>query len=189
MIINYLKYRYVKTRMTAYLDGELSDQSRRFIARQIDENPLCYREYIQAKQSKQELERSLPSFGQAEAGQLDKIWANIQSELNQPEAIPVTRVMPRQNYSLSYGVAMLILAIIMLTPFAIDASRSNISPVPQHPLPEESVNLTLPASTPDAEARVIAFAVNTEVQSQATSRTSLPLQKHTSASDTETLIK
>jgi len=177
MLISYLRYRYVKNRMTAYLDGELPVKTRRFIARQIDENSLCYREYIRAKQSRQELERSLPVFGKAENGQLDNIWANIQAELNQPESKSAP-VMMRPRYSLSYGVAMLIFAVIMLTPFAIDVSRSGESPVPQHPLPEQAVNRTSPASTPGAETRAIAFAVNSDVQTetQATNRATIPLQ-------------
>jgi anti-sigma factor RsiW len=175
MLLNYLRYRYVKTRMNAYLDGELPLTARRFIARQIDENPLCYRDYIRAKQSKQELERSLPTVGQVQAGQLDNLWATIQAELNQPEN-STTRTNPRPSYSLSYGVAMLILAIIMLAPFAIDASRMSVSPVPQHPLPEETALLTSPASTPDAHPRAIALVVDTAVQVQSTHRSGIPLQ-------------
>lgn len=177
MLINYLRYRYVKNRMTAYLDGDLPVKTRRFIARQIDENPLCYREYIQAKQSRQEIERSLPTFGKAENGQLDTIWANIQAELNQPETGPAPMMM-RPRYSLSYGVAMIIFAIIMLTPYALDVRRADESPVPQHPLPEQVVRNTSPAGTPVAETRAIAFVVNTDsqVETQASNRLSVPLQ-------------
>ena len=128
MLLKYLQYRYVKARMTAYLDGELPVKTRRFIARQIDENPLCYQEYIRTKQTRQELERTLPVFGKASTGQLDNLWANIQEELNQPET--KTLLQRRPGYSLSYGVAMLVLAIIMLAPFAIDAGRANLLPVP-----------------------------------------------------------
>lgn len=172
MLLKYLQYRYVKARMTAYLDGDLPVKTRRFIARQIDENPLCYQDYIRAKQTRQELERALPTFGKPESGQLDNLWANIQLELNQPEFVVVQSRQP-YGYSLSYGVAMLVLAIIMLAPFAIDAGRSSLLPV-SHALPEQVAELALSAATPDSEVRAVAIAVNTEVQSSTVS--SVPLQ-------------
>lgn len=172
MLLKYLQYRYVKARMMAYLDGDLPVKTRRFIARQIDENPLCYQDYIRAKQTRQELERTLPVFGTAESGQLDNLWANIQAELNQADTA-TPQVKHPYSYSLSYGVAMLVLAIIMLAPFAIDAGRSGLSPV-SHALPEQVAELALSAATPDAEVRVVAVAVNTEEQSITVS--SIPLQ-------------
>lgn len=177
MLLNYLKYLYVKNRMTAYLDGELSIKSRRFVARQIDENPLCYQEYILAKQTKQELERSLPMIGKADAPQLDNLWANIQAELNQPDEIAAPiRSIRRPSYSLSYGVAVLLFALLLLTPFAIDASRASISPIPQHPLPEEITGLTSRAGTPAPDSTAIALAVNTTSQVQTTLGSEMPLQ-------------
>ncbi len=177
MLLNYLKYRYVKARMTAYLDGELSTKSRHFVARQIDENPLCYREYILAKQSKQELERSLPMFGKADRAQLDNLWANIQTELNQPDelATPLRRVH-RPSYSLSYGVAALLLAILLLTPFAIDVSRASISPIPEQPSPEETVGVTSRAGTPAPVSTAIALAADTTSHVQTTLQSEIPLQ-------------
>lgn len=176
MLLNYLKYRYVKARMTAYLDGELSIRSRRFVARQIDENPLCYREYILAKQSKQELERTLPTFGKADTPQLEKLWANIQAELNQADEVMPKQVMRRPSYSLSYSVAVLVLAIILLTPFAIDVSRASISPIPEQPSPEDTVGVTSRAGTPAPDSTAIALAVDTTVQVQTTAQSEIPLQ-------------
>lgn len=171
MLIKYLQFRYVKARLNAYLDGDLPLKTRRFIARQIDENPLAYREYIRLKQTRQELERSLPVFGKADSGQLDALWANIQQELSQPEPIAQRTLRP-VHYSLSYGVAMLLFVIIILTPFAIDAGRTGLSPVPQ-PFPESTADLTL-ASTPDANSRAIALAITT--QEQVTGLPEIPLQ-------------
>ncbi|MEM9951190.1 MAG: hypothetical protein AAF846_06315 [Chloroflexota bacterium] len=176
MLIKYLQYRYVKARMMAYLDGELSLQTRRFIARQIDENPLCYREYISAKQTHQELKQSLPTFGTAQDSQLNAIWATIQQEMTQPAPISTpqrTRLQP--SYRLSYSVALLVLGIILLAPFAIDVSRSQPVPIAQ-PLPDDTLEITLPASTPEADSQMIAFAVETYAQIGATSRPNIPLQ-------------
>ncbi|GAB5491473.1 MAG: hypothetical protein Phog2KO_16880 [Phototrophicaceae bacterium] len=177
MLLNYLKYRYVKVRMTAYLDGDLSLKARRFVARQIDENPLCYQEYIRAKQSKQELERTLPSFGKAEQSQLDNVWANIQAELNQPKTVVDTiQASHRPIFSLSYGVTVLLFFVMMLTPLALDASRASISPIPQQPAPEEIVDATTRASTPDPNSTAIALAPDTTIQVQTTLRSDIPLQ-------------
>lgn len=176
MVIEYLQYRYVKARMTAYLDGDLTPKARRFIARQIDENPLCYREYISAKQTHQELERILPTLGKADAGQLDAIWANIQSELVQASPEPRQRTLQPQ-YRLSYSVALLVLGILMLTPFVIDAGRSQLVPVAQLPAPDEAIlQVTSAVATPYPDAQAIAFAVQTASETRATVDASIPLQ-------------
>lgn len=162
MILKYLRYRYVKARMTAYLDGELPVKTRRFIARQIDENLLCYEEYIRARQTKQTLERELPTLGRAGNKQLDNIWANIQSELQAPETRPVVAHRPR--FTWGYGLATIVLAMILLAPFALDVSRVHVT-VPQHPLPDFAVTQTSPARNAATHATSVAFAQDTRVQS------------------------
>jgi anti-sigma factor RsiW len=149
--------------MAAYLDGELPAKTRRFMARQIDENSLCYQEYIRARQTKQTLERELPIFGPAEQGQLDHIWANIQSELQTKVSSPV--VVNRSRYTWGYGLAVIMLAMILLAPFALDASRIHAATVPQHPLPELAATRTSPAQLTASSATSVAFAQDTEVQS------------------------
>lgn len=174
MLLNYLRYRYVKARMTAYLDGELSDKARRFIARQIDENPRCYDDYIRARQSKQDIERHLPTFGQAEANQLDNMWAAIQAEMKQPqEKLTPIQPLQRPSYSLSYGVAVLVLAVILLTPFALNSNRLVTEPIAQQPAPEETALITSEAT--DAPA-MVALISETDVQMQSTRDTQIPLQ-------------
>jgi anti-sigma factor RsiW len=153
MLLKYLKYRYVKARLAAYLDGELPVKTRRFIARQIDENPLAYREYIRAKQSKQVLEDALPSFGKAEAGQLNAVWANIQSELQKDER-PKQRRALLSHFSFGYGFALALFALLLLAPFAFDAHRVSASSVPEQPAPE--LQTTSPAIT-EAQATAVAF--------------------------------
>lgn len=163
MLLRYLRYRYVKARMAAYLDGELPVKTRRFIARQIDENPLCYQEYIRARQTKQTLERELPVFGRAGQKQLDAIWANIQAEMQTRETRPVVTNRPR--YTWGYGLAAIVFAMILLAPFALDASRVNAATIPQHPLPEVAVIETLPAQTAAIHSTAVALAEITDVQS------------------------
>jgi hypothetical protein len=163
MLLKYLRHRYVKARMTAYLDGELSTQTRRFIARQIDENPLCYQEYIRSRQTKQALELDLPTFGRARQGQLDNIWANIQSELKVVDGVVISR--PRLSYSWAYGFAALMMALILLAPFALDARHLGVSNIPKQPLPEIAATQTSPAQTASVNPTSVAFAQDTEVQS------------------------
>jgi anti-sigma factor RsiW len=153
MLLKYLKYRYVKARLAAYLDGELPTKTRRFIARQIDENPLAYREYIRAKQSKQVLEDALPSFGKPEAGQLNAVWANIQSEL-QKEETPKQRRPLLSHFSFGYGFALALFTLLLIAPFAFDAQRVSASTVPSLPAPE--LQTTSPAIT-EAQATAVAF--------------------------------
>jgi hypothetical protein len=166
MLLKYLRYRYIKMRMLDYLDGELPAKTRRFIARQIDENPLCYQEYIRARQTKQSIERDLSTFGRAEKRQLELIWANIQIELdsdknaNTPDS---TRL--NTHYSWGYGLATVMLAMILLAPFALDASRVNASVLPQHPLPELALTQTSPAKTEAISPTSVAFAQDTQLQS------------------------
>ncbi|MGB7340954.1 MAG: hypothetical protein WBC91_18800 [Phototrophicaceae bacterium] len=174
MIIKYLQYRYVKARMGAYLDGELSPQSRRFIARQIDENTRCYRLYIDSKQTKQELERYLPSMGKPQTGQLESLWLNIQSELHQPQQRTVHR---QPKYSLSYGVALLVLAIMLLTPLALDTRLAYSTPIADYALPViDTAQITSAITTPDANVQVIALAHQTDIHLGATRQATVPLQ-------------
>jgi anti-sigma factor RsiW len=160
MLLKYLKYRYVKARLAAYLDGELADKTRRFIAREIDENPLAYREYIRAKQTKQELERLLPVFAKPEAGQLNAIWANIQSEL-QKEEKPL-RAKPRPQFSFAYGMAMMLVAMLMLAPLAFNAQVVNADSVPSQPSPE--ILVTVPATT-EAQGTTVALGATDDLRS------------------------
>ena len=161
MLLKYLKYRYVKARLAAYLDGELPASTRRFIAREIDENPLAYREYLRAKQSKQELERVLPTFGKAEAGQLDAIWTNIQGELQKEERPAKVRRL-RPQFSFAYGIAMMLVAMLILAPFAFDAQRVSAASVPSQPSPE--IQVTSPAKT-EAQATTVALGATDDLRS------------------------
>ena len=66
------KYRYCKVHMAKYLSGDLSDITRRRIARFIDESQDCYDEYLRQREITDQLQRSLPAVwppGFAAAGQ------------------------------------------------------------------------------------------------------------------------
>ena len=136
-MLRYLRFRYTKARMTAYLNDELPAQTRRFIARQIDSDSRCYDEYIRQRQTKNELDRTLPSFGRADRQQLSTIWANIQADLAKPlDPNPVTTKRP--TYQLGYGVCIVVLvALLMLVPFSFDAQTVSAQTAPtQPPIPD-----------------------------------------------------
>jgi anti-sigma factor RsiW len=130
-MLKYLRYRYAKTKMTAYINGELPPSMRRFIGRLINDDERVYNEYIRQRQTKLELERQLPAFGRPEEGRLNAIWVNIQAQLNTPDAPVTPPPTARRSYSLSYGVALGLCVLALLIPFAFDASHASAAVVPQ----------------------------------------------------------
>ena len=123
------KYRYCKVHMAQYLSGDLSDTTRRRIARYIDECQDCYNEYIQQRNLANQLERELPVLGRPSAQKLDNMWANIQSELSQP-AETQTSMLSYPTYkrkTWGYSLVMLMVALMLVIPLAIGYHASVIS--------------------------------------------------------------
>lgn len=108
-----LKYRYCKARMAAYLDGELSLDARRRVSRYIDECPDCYREYVRHRELRRELSYRMPLFGMPRTGQLERIWAGIQ------ENVQNTSGYARPRYDIRYSLVALALALAFLLPMAL----------------------------------------------------------------------
>jgi hypothetical protein len=157
-MLKYLRYRYAKTKMTAYINGELPPNSRRFIGRLINDDECVYNEYIRQRQTKQELERQLPSFGKPEAGQMNTLWAHIQAQLNTPDA-PTRSPVTRQRYSLSYALALVLCVLAILVPFAFDTSRATAS---THENALETEEFTTPDS-PVLKVTSVAVAARNEM--------------------------
>ncbi|MFW5696174.1 MAG: hypothetical protein ACOCXR_00145 [Phototrophicaceae bacterium] len=125
--------------MTAYINGELSLQARRRIGRYIDEDPACYAEYIRQRDLKRELEARLSAFGQAGLGQLDRIWANVQRELQAPVA-----PMQERRQPVRYGLVTLAVVMVMVIPLILGAPP--VSPaVATPPQPNERIQVTASA--------------------------------------------
>jgi len=130
------KYRYCKVHMAQYLSGDLSDTTRRRIARYIDECDDCYNEYIRQRNLANKLERDLPAFGRPSEQKLNTMWASIQAELDTPSADSgMLTYRPRGNTTLSYGFVMLILLALLFTPMVIGYHTSvtsvDLPPQPQ----------------------------------------------------------
>jgi anti-sigma factor RsiW len=171
-MLKYLRYRYAKTKMTAYINGELSANTHRFVGRLINEDERVYQEYIRQRQTKQKLERELPIFGRPDAGQLNAVWANIQAEMSKPDTPPASR--PR--YSLSYAVAAVMFALAVLIPFAFDASHASAAASPQESVPE-TVEFTTPdTKEPNAQPTSVAVAAAVQTQAQVTDEVNADIQ-------------
>jgi anti-sigma factor RsiW len=173
-MLKYLRYRYAKTKMTAYINGELSANTRRFVGRLINEDERVYQEYIRQRQTKQKLERELPTFGRPDAGQLSAVWANIQAEMRKPEKDTPPASRPR--YSLSYAVAAVMFALAVLIPFAFDASHASAAASPQESVPE-TVEFTTPDNKePSAQPTSVAVAAAVQTQAQVTDEVNADIQ-------------
>jgi anti-sigma factor RsiW len=127
------KYRYCKVHMAQYLSGDLPDATRRRIARYIDSCEDCYNEYIQQRNLANTLERDLPALGRPSRQSLDNMWATIQTELAQPDA-QSSMLKPRHTATVSYSLIMLMMAFMLMIPFAVGYHTSVASvDLPPHP--------------------------------------------------------
>lgn len=140
-MLKYLRYRYAKNRMAAYINGELSVTTRRFVARMIDSDERCYQEYVSQRQKKQELERDLPRFGQADKQQLSTMWAAIQAEMNTPS--PAT-LRPTKR-PVTYRLALIVTVLLLVLPFVWSNASPATAVLPQQPSPELLSTQTAPS--------------------------------------------
>lgn len=139
------KYRYCKVHMAQYLSGDLSDTTRRRIARYIDECQDCYDEYIRQRNLANELERELPSLGRPSTQKLDNMWASIQAEMALPTETQSNMLYrPRRHPKWSYGLVMMVVALLLLTPLAV-GHHVSASPVELPPRPQALVIVKTPA--------------------------------------------
>jgi anti-sigma factor RsiW len=116
------KYHYCKRRMVAYINGELSERSRRRMARYIDECADCHAEYTRQRCTQREIHDRLPSIGRPQAGQLDRIWTAIQADLSRP----ATANYQPQRFQLRYGFAVMLMVAALVFPLLF--SDGGVSP-------------------------------------------------------------
>lgn len=165
MLLKFLRYRYAKARMSAYIEGTLPPDTRRFVARQIESNPRCYQEYMRLRQLHEQLKAEIPRFAMPDDTQLDTMWAHIQSEIaiSKPVATP-RRIALRPRFSLGYSVAMLFIVIIMLTPVAHSAAKTVPVPIVERPLPEATEAINTPSAAGITERAANAKTVEIAAQ-------------------------
>jgi anti-sigma factor RsiW len=144
------KYRYCKTRMVAYLNGELPSKSRRRVARYIDECSDCYLEYIRQRDLQQDLRHRLSVFGTPYPGQLDQIWGAIQDELDIPHR---TSIRP---WYLRYGLVTLVFMLVMLLPLTLLRGEVTSAVMVTQPTPEENRNAVITSAPPQPTSVAVA---------------------------------
>lgn len=133
-----LKYRYCKVHMMAYINGELSLAARRRIARYIAEDPACYAEYMRQLDIARELEHRMQCVGRPAMPQLERIWAQVQTNIH---AAPVQRPQSRR---VRYGLLLLVALLVLILPWAL--ANRNVAPnIPSQPAPEVSLRRGTPA--------------------------------------------
>ncbi len=123
------KFRYCKVHMARYLSGDLADPVRRRVARYIDENEDCYREYMRHREFAQKLERSLPTFGRPNSQRLDKVWSALQADLQTPQSRSAwySDFSWRSSMQFSYGLAALAITLALMLPLALGYNSSVLS--------------------------------------------------------------
>lgn len=148
MLLQYLRYRYIKHHLNAYLDGDLPAHKRRFIARYIDQDAKSYRAFVRLRQSRQQLEQDLPLIGQANDEQLARMWDHIQADviqtpLSQPEE-------PQQHYRikrwLRYSITLIVIVFALASPLIVNSDSLTTLPVAQQPVPQEITALLIPTT-------------------------------------------
>ncbi len=157
------KYRYCKVHMAQYLSGDLSDTTRRRIARYIDECEDCYNEYIRQRNLANKLERDLPILGRPSEQKLDNIWSAIQIELALPETdSSMLSYKPRRNMTFGYGLVMLMMVFVLLTPLVIGYHTSVTSvDLPPRPQTETIRIIKTPTTVADNSNLVVAVTQST----------------------------
>ena len=159
-VITQWKLRYCKTRMVAFINGDLPEKSRRRIGRYIDDCPACYDEYVHQRRALQELKPELNRVGIPRPEQLDRIWNVIQMEMTaerKPAIRPPARV--RHVYQrTSYAVAMVVTILLVVVPLML--GNSGVSLAADTTLPEPAQRLTL-ARTDAPEDNVQSVAAAT----------------------------
>lgn len=146
----HLKQRYAKKRMTAFVHRELSTTSRRLVAREIDDNPARYKQYIKERDIAQELERRLPAFGKPEAQTLNRVWQQVQAEIAPPPTPYRSFLRPQLTfkYGFGYGLVALFVVMILSLPVALSGHHAYAAiGIPEQPSPAVILNDLTPEKT------------------------------------------
>ncbi len=132
--------RYCRSRLGAYIHGELDLKARRRIARHLDECPACRADCIAEREIADELSRRMAFVGQLRTPQLRRMWAEIQSETWTEQAIAPRRHPKR------YGLAALALLMVMVFPWTLGNQNLPFS-IPTQPAPSSSATASPRGST------------------------------------------
>jgi anti-sigma factor RsiW len=164
LLVAFFKIRYAKSRMVAYINGELPPAARRRIARYIEQYPAVYAEYIHQRNAAREFQWKLPLLGYPEKPALDRIWSAVQAELTaSPETRRYPLGLPATNFQIRYGVLGLVMAFVMALPMTFSGNRAAFALSLSQPAPQTAT--LQPADTRIAPAkgeRLIVMLIATE---------------------------
>jgi hypothetical protein len=149
MLLLYLRTQYCKSRMVAYVNGELPPAARRRIARYIERYPTCYAEYIKQKDAARELNFRLPLIGQPDKPALDRIWAAVSAELTEHHtphsglgSTSRSRLLTAPlAFRVRYGVLGLMMVVSFALPLTFSANHTALAVSLTQPIPMTATGL------------------------------------------------
>lgn len=159
----WLRQRYAKMRMPAFLRGDLPLRARRYVARQVDADPLSYADYTQERQLADELARRLPTHGRPNQATLNRVWSRIQADLaHQPAADARAASVRLPRFRLRYSLVMLVMVVALLLPLMLDNHMVSAA-VPSPAAPEQAhLTPTAHRATVAAQPTIVALVELTE---------------------------
>lgn len=150
------KLLYCKTKMVAYLNGELSVEAQRKVGQYIDECPACYAEYLRQRELKRYLSVSVPSVGKANPQQMNQIWLGIQAQIQQPVPPP-----NYWRYVMQVSVMTMLSITIFLGLIVVDRGEAQADVVlPAIPQVTEVANITSDLNMETASATPTGTAID-----------------------------
>lgn len=140
LLLTLIRVHYAKSRMVAYVNGELSPAARRRIGRYIDLYPVVYAAYLKQREIARELNWRVPLIGYPEKPTLDRMWSAIQTELNLSGTDTPPSPQPQRyllgTLRLRYGVMGLALAFVFLLPLTLNGNHSAFAHSLSQPAPQ-----------------------------------------------------
>lgn len=120
--------------LIAYLHRDLPAWGTRQVAAHLDHCPACRFQYERERQLADELRHIVPSLGQqVRPPAFDQVWAAMRRDPMRPLG---------SQYSLQYGMAMLVVTLLLLIPFALGKSHYVLAAPPTQPPPLVRVTAT-----------------------------------------------
>lgn len=144
----------VRSRLVAYIHGELQPHERHLVARHLEDCETCYAAYLQQLELTRELEQVVPFVGADYRPDFKRVWAAMQSETIHSRSAP-------RLQSLHYGLAALIVAALFFIPLTFGGNEVTFASPPTQPAPL-TVRAT-PGGTQPIEGTAVAMHIVADV--------------------------
>ena len=131
-----LTCRYIQSRIPAFVDGELSVETRRFIGRHLDQCQDCKTRYMQQRDAIRHIEREMPTFVRPEQTMLNDVWSRIENDLQTVTPSPEALAQPvAMRPKMRYGFAAAVFLLALMLPPVLLSSADGQTIVPSQPAP------------------------------------------------------